>query len=209
MLFGPPLSQVDPPRPEPVSCSSNISLILPSTSTRSNIFWHRGPCYSLPQGSFLGMELSVPLPISGLIQSLKFLKVEPPFVQNLPFLEPLNFCNFSTSLSSSPPPLASYSMILPSPPDSTSLPSSNDSSSAISQDSNIFFRLWNKNIISSMSSSSGLRLNPEVHLTKKGQGKISHLSKAQSRALFDIDFGKKHSTFWALRAAHSPKEIPP
>jgi hypothetical protein len=152
--------------------------------------------------NFLGMHISISRPTFGFSKDFSFTVLNGGLSPTLPTPTLLPSPPLPTPPST--PPLSSIfpSMPLPDPENNTlPHPPPEDSSSKESKDSIIRYQLCNRTISIPISEHKGLGPNPEIHKTKKGRGRNSHLYKGQSIALVDIASGRQKSIIGVLRVA--------
>jgi hypothetical protein len=159
--------------------------------------------------SFLGMHISISRPTFGFSKEFNFTMLNRGLSPTLPSLTLLPSPPLPLLPSPHPSPPLLPSLPLPEPENNTLLhPPSEDSSSEESEDSIIRYQLCNRTVSIPISEHKGLGPNPEIHKTKKGRGRNSHLYKAQSRALVDIASSRQKSIIGALRAVKTLGRVP-
>jgi hypothetical protein len=157
-----------------------------------------------PLNSLINLHFTIPLPVRDPLRAFKYLKLDCPLT--------LGSHPHPLSLIESPPPPPSSPTLNPlfSPPPPDPLPSSSpeETSSDATEEPTILFQLRNRTILIPPTKNSGLGLDPVDH-SKKGRGRTSLLSKAQSKARIDIASGHQQSIFGALREVHTPGRVTP
>jgi hypothetical protein len=157
--------------------------------------------------SFLNLHYSIPLPVRDPLRAFKYLKID-----NTPTLRPLHSNppqKVVPLLLPSQPSLASLSLRSPTSPDPPPSTLTEDPYSNSSEEPTILFQLRNRTILGPPTKNPGLDFDPDNGTSKRGRGRTSLLSKAQSRARLDIASGRQQSIFGALRAVQAPGRVTP